>query len=64
MSDTIRYVKPSITNLPPELGAAIFKQILSTPVPDRAKLKAKSDRILKKMLKLREQEEKSAATSK
>ena len=64
MSDTIRYVKPSITNLPPELGAAIFKQILSTPVPDREKLKAKSDRILKKMLKLREQEEKSAATSK
>ncbi|MBR1657093.1 MAG: hypothetical protein IJ697_01325 [Synergistaceae bacterium] len=62
MSDTVRYVKPSITNLPPELGRAIFKQILSTPVPDRAKLRAESNKILEKMVALRERENFAAAS--
>ncbi len=62
MSDTIRYVKPSITNLPPELGAAIFKQILSTPVPDREKLRAKSNKILAEMVALRERENSAVAS--
>lgn len=29
MEQRIRYRKPNLTNLPPELGKAIFKQILS-----------------------------------
>lgn len=33
MSDicTIRYSKPSLTNLPPEIGIPIFEQIMNTP---------------------------------
>ena len=40
MADAIRYGKPSLTNLPKDLGKAIFKKILATPAPDRAKMKA------------------------
>ena len=33
MSDTcqIQFVKPSLTNLPPEIGIPIFEQIMNTP---------------------------------
>ncbi len=35
MADTRRYAKPCMTNLPPKLGRAIIKQMLSTPKPDK-----------------------------
>ena len=61
MVDVIRYGKPCLTNLPKDLGKAIFKKILTTPVPDRAKMKAESDALLKAMVEERERED--AATS-
>lgn len=57
MDNTTRYGKPSLTNLPADLGKAIFKQIMNTPAPDRAKMKAESDELLKQMVKEREKEE-------
>lgn len=45
MANTVRYGKPSMTNLPPELGARIFKQILNSPVPNREKLSREASRL-------------------
>lgn len=57
MADAIRYGKPSLTNLPKDLGKAIFKKILATPAPDRAKMKAESEALLKEMIQERERED-------
>ena len=57
MDNAIRYGKPVMTNLPPALGVAIFKQILSTPAPDRAKMRAKSEQLVREMIKARESED-------
>ena len=35
MAESVRYNKPNLTNLPPDLGVPIFKQILKSSVPDR-----------------------------
>ena len=55
---SVSYGKPSLTNLPPELGKRIFEQILnSKPVSDeerRAKTKAAIDRIKKAEKELNE----------
>lgn len=56
MAETIRYGKPCMTNLPPELGARIFKQILNSPVPDREKMRAESRRLVEEIVKAREKE--------
>ena len=53
----MRYAKPRMTNLPPDLGMAIFRQILNTPAPDRAKMRAKSQRLVQEMVKARERED-------
>ena len=50
---TTRFGKPNMSNLPYDLGVAIFKQILSTPVPDRDKMHAEARRLEKEMLKVR-----------
>jgi len=47
---TIRYGKPSITNIEPELGRSIFHTILSTPKPDHEKLGQQADEILRQFL--------------
>ena len=47
----IRYGKPSLTNLDPELGRKIFDAILSTPKPDRAKMNREADAELSRILK-------------
>ncbi|MBQ3794797.1 MAG: hypothetical protein II842_00680 [Butyrivibrio sp.] len=52
-----RYAKPNMTNLPPDLGQEIFDQILSTPAPNRKKMKEESDALLKKMIKERDNED-------
>ena len=51
MSENVRYWKPCMTNLPPDLGKAIFKQILSTPAPDLAKMQERSNRIMAEIQK-------------
>ena len=51
-----RYGKPCMTNLPPELGRAIFNQILNTPKPDFDAMEKKARALEGEMLKVREQE--------
>lgn len=64
MANVTRYGKPSMTNLPPDLGMAIFKQILNTPAPDRANLHKESARLEKAMLRERNREDAQGNTSK
>ena len=56
MDELFRYKKPSMTNLPRDLGVAIFKQILNSPAPDREKMRAESRRLVKENVKVRERE--------
>ena len=51
MPEISRYNKPSMTNLPRDLGVAIFKQILSSPPPDREKICVESRRLVKEISK-------------
>ena len=58
-----RYGQPCMTNIPGELGRAIFNQILNSPKPDYDAMEKKARALEKEMLKVREQEiaqEKSA----
>jgi len=54
--DSRRYGRPCMTNLPPDLGRAIFKHILNTPPVDDEKMKAESARLVAEMLKIRKEE--------
>lgn len=54
MATPTRYGKPCMTNLPKELGVAIFEQILNTPKPDYAKMDAKAKELEKKILEARQ----------
>jgi hypothetical protein len=54
--NTIRYGKPCMTNLPPELGRAIFNQILNSPKPDYDAMEKKARALEEEMLKVMEQE--------
>lgn len=56
MAEVSRYNKPSMTNLPRDLGVAIFKQILNSPAPDREKMRTESRRLVKENIKVREKE--------
>ncbi len=56
MAEVSRYNKPSMTNLPRDLGVAIFKQILNSPAPDREKMRTESRRLVKENVKVREKE--------
>ena len=56
MASISRYTKPNMANLPSELGKKIFDQILNSSAPDRNKMKAESDRLVKDMIKEREKE--------
>ena len=56
MAEISRYRKPNMTNLPPDLGIAIFKQILNSPVPDREKMRNESRRLVRENVKVREKE--------
>ena len=53
MSTPTRFGKPNMTNLPSELGIAIFKQILNTPQYDYKGRRAKAKELEKKMLEAR-----------
>ena len=52
-----RFAKPCMTNLPPDLGRAIFEQILSTPKPNFEKMSAEARRLEEEMVRVREEEE-------
>ncbi len=54
--DSRRYGKPCMTNLPSNLGKAIFQHILNTPPVDDEKMKAESARLVAEMLKVRKAE--------
>ena len=56
MSEISRYGKPCMTNLPHDLGMAIFKQFLNSPVPDREKMRAESRQLVRENVKVRERE--------
>ncbi len=64
MERPIRYGKPCMTNLPPELGVAIFKQIMNSPRPDVEKMEAECDRLIEKFVAIREREEAEKNASK
>lgn len=55
MAEISRYNKPSMTNLPRDLGMAIFKQI-SSPAPDREKMRAESRRLVQENVNIRQRE--------
>ena len=57
MATSTRYGKPCMTNLPSELGVAIFQRILSTPRPDREKRRIETMEIEKEMLEMRLKED-------
>ena len=50
-----RYGKPCMTNLPTELGRAIFNQILNTPKPDYDAMEKKARALEKEMIRIMEQ---------
>lgn len=56
MAESTRYAKPCMTNLPPELGRAIFKQMLNSPKPDEDEIEAKVRKLEKQMIAARERE--------
>lgn len=45
MSEQKRYLKPNMTNLPPELGKAIFDEIKNAPKTDLEAIQKKADEI-------------------
>ena len=47
----IRYGKPCMTNLPPELGREIFQQIRAMKPVDERKLQASNRRVLARLEK-------------
>ncbi len=52
----IRYGRPSMTNLPTELGRAIFKQMLNSPKPDEDEIEKKVRNLEKTMIEARKRE--------
>jgi hypothetical protein len=57
MADTIRYAKPCMTNLPPELGRAVINQMMNTPKPDREAIEKRVRRLEKENLEIRKRED-------
>ena len=56
MATVTRYAKPRMTNLPNDLGKAIFNQILKTPKPDDDALEKETKEVEKAMMRVRERE--------
>ena len=64
MAYSTRFAKPNMTNLPTELGRAVFKQILNTPKPNDDALAAEAKRLENEMLKTRRHEDAQRTASK
>ena len=60
MEEPIRCLKPNMTNLPPELGAKIIRQIMNTPRPDYEKLRSEAVQLEREMIRVREEEDSSS----
>ena len=56
MAYSTRYGKPNMTNLPSDLGIAIFKEILETPKLDYLKLQEDTARLEREMIEIRKSE--------
>ena len=54
-SKPIRYGKPCMTNLPPELGREIFRQILASEPLDRRKMEPYCRQVLARIERRMEQ---------
>ena len=52
----IRYGKPSMTNLPYELGKAIFEEMDNSPPVDREAIQKEVDKLKETIKKAREKE--------
>lgn len=57
MAYTTRFGKPNMTNLPSELGKAIFQQILNTPKPNDELLEEEARVLEREMIKVRNLED-------
>ena len=57
MAYSTKYGKPSMTNLPSEIGVGIFRQIMNTPKPDYDKMREEAARLEREMVKVRETED-------
>lgn len=64
MAESVRYNKPNLTNLPPDLGVPIFKQILKSSVPDREKMRKECRKLVRKNIKVRAKEISQGNTAK
>ena len=62
MAQRIRYGRPNMADLPSELGKDIIQQIMSTPAPDRAKMRAESAELRRKIVEEMEREKSEDAT--
>ena len=56
MAEVSKFGKPNMTNLPPDLGVAIFRQIMTSPAPDREKMRRESQRLVRENVKVRKRE--------
>jgi hypothetical protein len=56
MAEVSRFRKPNMTNLPPDLGVAIFRQIMNSPAPDREEMRSESQRLVRENVKVRKRE--------
>ena len=56
MEQPIRYRKPPMAGLPPEVGAMVFRDILSMTPLDMEKLKERTDCLREQMIIALEQE--------
>ena len=56
MADVSEYGKPVMTGLPGELGVSIIKQIMDSTLPDREKIHAECQRLIRENLQVRESE--------
>lgn len=54
--DNVRYGKPSMTDLPHDLGRRIINQIMSTSKPDFSETDKMIDDMTKKIIERRERE--------
>ncbi|MBQ1537621.1 MAG: hypothetical protein IIZ73_04795 [Ruminococcus sp.] len=51
MANNVRYGKPCMTNLPPELGRQIINEIMNSPRPDAKVLHEKSQKAMEELRK-------------
>ena len=64
MAYTNGYGKPTMTNLPSDLGKGIFRQIMSTPPPDYERLHQEARRVEKVIVNVRRKEDAQRNTAK